>query len=363
MMDFFILFANCIVVKGAVRSTISDLQRNKTELIPNDMAEIIYKLESKKINDVLEKYDTKDQKAIQEYIDFLVENEYGFYGSPEEKKLFPKLEMTFELPQKISNAVIEIKSFDINYFKKIFFELDGLHCTAIHIIFLEKVSFSQLRELNKLYLSNCFQAIELAMPYCNSLCNESLTNIDKTANKITRLIFYNSPKNIHIAYGEKYLFSVDYTIRERFSNKSCGNVSMDYFHVNKKKFLEAINFNSCLYKKISIDVNGNIKNCPSMPQSFGNITNTTLQEALDHPDFKKYWNITKDQIAVCKDCEFRYICTDCRAYLENPKDQYSKPLKCGYDPYTNQWEEWSTNPLKQKAIEYYGMQDLVKKDA
>ena len=97
-----------------------------------------------------------------------------------------------------------------------------------------------------------------------------------------------------------------------------------------------------------------------MVQSFGNIKESTLAEALNHPGFKKHWNITKDQVAVCKDCEFRYICTDCRAYLEKPDDQYSKPLKCGYNPYTNTWEAWSASPLKQKAIDFYGMKDLVQ---
>jgi hypothetical protein len=38
---------------------------------------------------------------------------------------------------------------------------------------------------------------------------------------------------------------------------------------------------------------------------------------------------------------------------------YSKPLKCGYNPYTCEWEEWSTNPLKQKAIDYYGMREVL----
>ena len=47
--------------------------------------------------------------------------------------------------------------------------------------------------------------------------------------------------------------------------------------------------------------------------------------------------------------------------LEDPEDIYSAPLKCGYDPYTGEWEEWSTNPLKQKTIQFYGMEDLVKK--
>lgn len=67
-----------------------------------------------------------------------------------------------------------------------------------------------------------------------------------------------------------------------------------------------------------------------------------------------------DQIHICKDCEFRHICTDCRAYIEDPDDIYSKPLKCGYNPYTGEWAEWSTNPLKQKAIQYYGMEELME---
>jgi len=104
-----------------------------------------------------------------------------------------------------------------------------------------------------------------------------------------------------------------------------------------------------------------------MSQSFGNIKDTTLEKALLHPDFKKYWNLTKDEIEVCKDCEFRYICTDCRAYTERTHTNaegldISKPLKCGYNPYTGEWQEWSTNPLKEKAIKYYGMEELVKKN-
>ncbi|MDR2057516.1 MAG: hypothetical protein LBP83_04405, partial [Dysgonamonadaceae bacterium] len=51
----------------------------------------------------------------------------------------------------------------------------------------------------------------------------------------------------------------------------------------------------------------------------------------------------------CKDCEFRYICTDCRAYLQDSNDIYSQPAKCNYNPYIAKWageegyypvEEW-----------------------
>ena len=146
-----------------------------------------------------------------------------------------------------------------------------------------------------------------------------------------------------------------FTEQNVISEKSCGLISQNNFTVNLTTFTESQKHNSCLNRKISIDKMGNIKNCPSMSQNFGNIKDTPLQKVLANKDFKKYWNITKAQITICKDCEFRYICTDCRAYIENPDDMYSKPLKCGYDPYTNKWEEWSTNPLKQKAVEFYSM--------
>ena len=44
---------------------------------------------------------------------------------------------------------------------------------------------------------------------------------------------------------------------------------------------------------------------------------------------------------------------------KQPENDKSKPLKCGYNPYTNKWKDWSKNPLKQTAILNYGMQELM----
>lgn len=71
--------------------------------------------------------------------------------------------------------------------------------------------------------------------------------------------------------------------------------------------------------------------------SFGHINKTSLKNVSLKDEFINLWSINKDQVLVCKDCEFRHICTDCRAYLKDPSDLYSKPLKCNYDPYTAQW--------------------------
>lgn len=49
-------------------------------------------------------------------------------------------------------------------------------------------------------------------------------------------------------------------------------------------------------------------------------------------EFRKLWNIKKDDIEICKECELRYVCQDCRAYIANPENIHSKPRKCTYTP-------------------------------
>ena len=199
--------------------------------------------------------------------------------------------------------------------------------------------------------------VEWIICFSEYLDSESINYLVNKYKRISSVTIHSSPVDENLQVGNSA--NILYVKQGMESFKWCGIVHHSFFTINISHFTESQHHNTCLNRKIAIDVEGNIKNCPSMSQSFGNIRDTTLQEALDHPDFKKYWNVTKDQISVCKDCEFRHICTDCRAYLENPEDRYSKPLKCGYNPYTCEWEEWSTNPLKQQAIDHYGMREVL----
>ena len=74
-----------------------------------------------------------------------------------------------------------------------------------------------------------------------------------------------------------------------------------------------------------------------MKTSYGAISDTSLLDVVQQDPFKGYWNITKDAIEGCRDCEYRYVCTDCRAYTTDEENLYAKPLKCKYDPYTGVW--------------------------
>jgi SPASM domain peptide maturase of grasp-with-spasm system len=113
---------------------------------------------------------------------------------------------------------------------------------------------------------------------------------------------------------------------------------VDNFSVDKDLFMETHFHNVCLNRKLCIDHKGNIKNCLSMDQIFGNIFEDDVEQIVNSPDFQKLWHIKKDEIDVCKDCEFRYICTDCRCFIKDSNNIYSQPAKCGYNPYIAKWQ-------------------------
>jgi SPASM domain peptide maturase of grasp-with-spasm system len=352
------LFANCIPVKGVNRSLICDLQRSKVKLIPNELYDLLTVHQSKSIEDILKEY-IGFEDVVSEYIDFLLENEFVFLT--ETPDLFPKLDLSWFEPFEISNAIIEVENnskFDFHLIAK---EIDSVNCRFLELrLFNCKID-------NALELLNSLNEISSIITSVEIIANSDYVTFDRLNEllenpRVSKIILYNCKEFKEEGFFSHFKIKM---IKHNIMNSlCCGIINREDFVSNISMFTESQHHNTCLNRKISIDKNGNIKNCPSMPQSFGNIKDTTLEEALNHPDFKKYWNVTKDQIAVCKDCEFRHICTDCRAYTERTHFEgdidLSKPLKCGYNPYTNEWAEWSTNPLKQKAIEYYGMQELVK---
>jgi SPASM domain peptide maturase of grasp-with-spasm system len=355
----FYLHSNCHITIGSCRSIIIDTQRNDFAFIPNDLAINLLGYNAGNINELISSFNIDDKETVLEYLNYLINEEYIFVSN---------LKVDIDYLIKPSHIVSE------NLYVSIIDIMDGFDNVSNFLSKIKNVNvyIVQLRFLNEVDLEGLKKNLELFentdvrnIQVIAKVDDIAVDNIDELCTKNPRLQFVNmlGCKDIQ---GDENIncsgCSVIKSKRKVVSEKSCGLIDSAFFVKNFDSYTLSLNHNSCLYKKISIDKEGNIKNCPSMAESFGNIKDTTLEEALSHTNFKKYWNITKDQIDVCKDCEFRHICTDCRAYTENPEDQYSKPLKCGYNPYTNAWEEWSTNPLKQKAIQHYGMQELVIKE-
>ncbi len=345
---YFKLFACCLIVDGASRSIICDIQRQNFEFIPNSLSEILKEYEGKlTINEVIEKCGAENEETILEYFQFLTNQEYIFWCEKHEVDLFPKTSSHFQTPSTIDNCIIDINEKSSHDWDKIFPELEQLCCAAIQFRIFTKKDLTFIEAILKKLEKSIIKSIEFILPYDANFEEEKVQQIAHDNRRIFRLTFHGAPQNTSKTFCEG-MTHIIYTQEIVHDNSHCGLVSSAFFSVTQEHIYESQSFNNCLNKKIAVDVDGSIKNCPSMLKNYGNIKDTTLKSALEIPDFKKYWNVTKDQIEVCKDCEFRYICTDCRAYTTNPENDLSKPAKCGYSPYTNQWEENNNNILSNK---------------
>lgn len=329
---YFLLFSNCIPVRGAKRSIICDLQRGQYWFISTSLYDllsygsIISVKESKRI--------FKDNSLIDVNYGFLIENELGFYCSLEETKLFPKIDLTWEDPSIINNAIIDYDGSHQHDYKEIFHELEELGCKHIQLRFFSFIDPLLFNKILSFLEGKRIVSVEIIIPFCNGEFSDEIISISCKQNRIFNIVFHNSPHSKSLNFNG---LSLRFIEKHFDSSSHCGAISKNYFSVNIDAFTESVNFNSCLNKKISIDVMGNIKNCPSMNLSFGHLSANSLLEVAMRIEFKEIWDINKDQIKICSHCEFRYICSDCRAFIKSPDDIYSKPLKCSYNPYIAEW--------------------------
>ncbi|WP_051884546.1 grasp-with-spasm system SPASM domain peptide maturase [Chryseobacterium luteum] len=338
-MRYFNLFSNILVTKGVSRILISDLQRNISELYPLELYDIIEKLKEYSVENIIEYYDEESADIVKEYINILVEKEYGFITENNWDKNFPPLSYEYDEPSMITEIFIELS--EISVLKKIKESIENLRIK--HLVLYSEKTFTaeDLIQIDQIFTTSVLSGIEIFSLFHKDIDKPFINKLHQNTERIYNLVFYSCGKK-PFKVKDEFRFNLHF-IEEEMKISSCGKVDLKYFNTNISKVSEAINYNSCLHKKIGIDINGNIKNCPLMADDFGNINNTSLENALTDPRFRKYWNVTKDNIEICKDCEFRYICTDCRAYTERSHINSegldtSRPLKCGYDPYTGKWE-------------------------
>lgn len=355
------LFASCLITKGENRALLSDTQRGTFELIPNDMVTFLEHTQHLNLQSIFTMYGDDNKDILESYLDFLLKDEYIFLTDEETKEHFSPLKKQWKSPHIIANAIIDIANYSATaaYYDELIKQLDTLRCKALQIRAYTALTIQEITHLIAPIKDTCIESVELYTSYTDLLTPQVLNTLLFEHTKVATVILHSAPytNDIEVVKG---LSTIHFTEEILVSEQCCGIVSKKYFNPNKDVFMESQFHNTCLNRKISVDKDGFIKNCPSMINHYGHFSKHSLEEVIKNEKFKALGNITKDQIHVCKTCEFRHVCTDCRAYIQDPSDIYSKPLKCGYNPVTNQWEEWSNNPLKQTAITHYGLHQLIK---
>ncbi|RLA93840.1 MAG: hypothetical protein DRG25_03755, partial [Deltaproteobacteria bacterium] len=140
--------------------------------------------------------------------------------------------------------------------------------------------------------------------------------------------------------------------------KNCSVLPDEYtkFNIKKEHYQLPLTeegkllYQTCWCGKLLIKANGDVSPCPSARDKrfiVGNIRKDPLKELVDDERMHYFWGLTLDDVAVCRVCEFRYACYDCRAnaYIYSGNLLGKNPY-CLYDPRKGIWME-----LKEKNQE------------
>lgn len=335
----FKLFSNCKIVKGASRSVLCDLQTEQYIFLPNELVEL-FNDDVLNLEEIKPQMDDEDYKELIKFKDYLLTNDYIFEYEQGMEGMFPQLPDQFHFPGEISNAIIEVSEKNITQLFEydVFQQLLYLGCRNIEIRILDFQLIKRLIFILKETLFNEFLSIDIFIQ--KQQVNHSFKSTQrflKNHRNIRSLVIFNEDRT-QIISSKFRGFGGFALVKGNLDSSNCGTISPDYFNKNIQVYTESLKHNTCLNKKISIDKNGLIKNCPSCSFDFGSIETQKLSDiVIKNKEFRKYFDIHKDQVKVCRDCEFRRICTDCRIFISDEKDIYSKPLKCSYNPYTASW--------------------------
>ena len=116
-------------------------------------------------------------------------------------------------------------------------------------------------------------------------------------------------------------------------------LTQPHFPVSREDFTNNCRGNSCWRGKAAVTSSGSVIPCIfARDQITGYVPRQSLRQILSGEEMQSYWSLTKDKVETCGVCEYRYLCTDCRALAVGlTGNLYAKSPRCTYNPIAGTW--------------------------
>jgi SPASM domain peptide maturase of grasp-with-spasm system len=328
----FKLFSNCLPVKGINRGVLVDVQRQNYHILPNEIIDFINEYSGKKVYNLFQ--DFKNHKSIlKKYMRYFLTNELVILT--ENSAAFPAISSDFDRPFVIDTVTLDLNLSIASLCSFFSTKTDSLGICCLRLV-SEDLCLQKLYEIFQFLENSKIKTIVLFVKYRQGF-EQELAEIKSKFTRIAEIVFYDVDKETTFKKATQVKFI--------FENKSLIQVLSMQIH-NHNDFLltietfnEALKYSSVYNRTIYIDRFGNIKRHIEDQSVFGNIDIDDLNDVVKNQKIKLFWEISKDKIKVCKDCEFRYICPDGSIpFKEKETDLlYTTQTQCNYDPYENLW--------------------------
>lgn len=354
------LFPDCVPVEGAAASAIYDLTRGRISTFQSEYFPFFELFRRHRLGELLDTLSEDDRPSFLELLQYLLANEYACMM--DDPGAFPEIPSSWDAPCVIQDAIIDIDARHHDY-GKIVSELDALGCQHLQVrCYSRHFGASDLAALARLCHGTSIQTLQAILVHEPELSHDDYAEVVTNNRIVSDLVVHSADADRRIvvdrgARGSSAAFTaveIRFTTKVLGSHLECGTITTrELLAPSTPTFNELRHFNGCLNRKLSVDASGHVRNCPAMGTSFGHHAEVSLAEVAAHAGFQRAWRAKKDEIQVCRDCPYRYACTDCRAFLEHPDVEDAKPLKCGYDPYSDSWTDWMARPQATATVEEY----------
>ena len=323
-MSLYNLYPSVLISRGYTRSVLLDIAKGLIHYFPNDLLSRIENSEFKNLN--LESF-SKDER------EFLIEKELVFGVDVHNADCFPRINFDWFFPAKITNIVFELSDINAQNLHKLI-EFEG----AAHINFVlrsdcEKNSIDKVIKFFRVYeCDSCeFTLLE-------NIDIELLSYLESSIVDVKKCIVVNNWADYNFGYKDKAENDFEGSRMLDF-NDSIIPISITK---NLMHFTEAQEHHTYFNQKLYFGTNGEIKNSLESILCFGQLQGINnankLIDIIESKKFKEHWTVKKTETDVCRDCEFKYLCTDNRLPIKRSNGAWFHGTECKYNPYIAKWQ-------------------------
>lgn len=333
----FRFFSNCFWVEGYKESIIVDVQRSTFFPISNLAYDVFNTLNdhSFSVEELKEANNNEMDEGIDKYIDFFISNEIGFFTDIPES--FPPINLQWYSPRLLATGIAEF-GIESNYnLKSVLEKFISFRCLNVQIRILSFEVFQRVIEALKCITDSSIKGVELLVNYSASLTVADIIEVLEMFPRVIRIIVYNSPENKRLKEHKFSRVNRIFFDTKDISEITKNKVTLNHFEANIRVFVESQKHNVGLNQCCSINKFGEVKNYLSHKSKFGNVSADCIEGIVSSTKFQKQWNISNDKIEKCKECQFRYICSN-QSEVVMKKGKYYKVDNCGFNPHKNKWD-------------------------
>ena len=326
------IYPSCQVTRGYSRSIIVDTHKGSYKFIPNALQHMLSRCNGCTVDEITQIFGAENSEAIEQYIEFLVENNFVFITT--KPVAFSYDTYRFEHCGGLYDAQIE---FDGRIPFELIDELSRVCCQFVHVFASPEASFDSLLELLNVLNTKRINAIYLTLPYTPYFALRT-DELWATTVKLLQVIVIGAPQTSAQQRGPngyQHLYMLDSSQSQCLC---CGGVWPRFFAPNAQMIAVTQCYNNCLFGKLYFGLDGIIKPCRYSKLKLGDVLNDGIEKVLKSSKYSDLCGITKDQVDVCRDCEFRRICPDCRVFTRQPERPTAHPARCTYNSNLARWQ-------------------------